>query len=140
MAHKAIDLFQEIEKPDRILTTIFFSACAQLGSNDELDLLKKISSKTSKDFYLNSQFVCSLIDAFMKCGDINSAQLLFDKLTYKSIFIYGAMMKGNQYYDLSKCNGVAFLKHSYTTISEDLKVKKFAPVIFATVYQTLFIL
>ncbi|CAF3997356.1 unnamed protein product, partial [Rotaria magnacalcarata] len=89
---QAIDLFNEIKDPNEIIITLFFNACAQLGTGKELILLKSISSKISNSFYSDPYVVTSLIDAFMKCGDVTSAKALFDRSTKKALSMYGAMM------------------------------------------------
>ncbi|CAF1658967.1 unnamed protein product, partial [Rotaria magnacalcarata] len=66
----------------------------QLGTEKELILLKSISSKISNCFYSDPYVVTSLIDAFMKCGDVTSAKALFDRSTKKALSMYGAMMTG----------------------------------------------
>ncbi|CAF4341292.1 unnamed protein product, partial [Rotaria sordida] len=40
---KAIDLFNEIKNPDEVSIIILFNACAQLGTNEALNLTKKVS-------------------------------------------------------------------------------------------------
>ncbi|CAF4323257.1 unnamed protein product, partial [Rotaria magnacalcarata] len=87
-------LFKEIKDLDEVIVTLFFNACAQLATNKELDLLKTISSKIPNSFYMDSYLLCSLIDAFMKCGDVTSAKLLFDRSTKKTLPMYRAMITG----------------------------------------------
>ncbi|CAM4844162.1 unnamed protein product [Rotaria magnacalcarata] len=99
---QAIDLFNEIKDPNEIIITLFFNACAQLGTEKELLLLKSISSKISNSFYSDPYVVTSLIDAFMKCGDVTSAKALFDRSSKKTTPVYGAMMKGFIINNLSK--------------------------------------
>jgi pentatricopeptide repeat protein len=93
MAHKAIDLFNEIKNPDEICLTLLFSACAQLGTSEELNLMKKFSSKIPESFYLNSFVLNSLFNAFIKCGDSSSAEILFSKME-KHTINYGNLMSG----------------------------------------------
>ncbi|CAF1477069.1 unnamed protein product [Adineta ricciae] len=45
MAQKAIDLFFHLDKPDEIVTGIFFNACAQLNDKTTLDLAEKVFSR-----------------------------------------------------------------------------------------------
>ncbi|CAF4273910.1 unnamed protein product [Rotaria magnacalcarata] len=94
LPNKAIHLFKEIKDLDEVIATLFFNACAQLATNKELDLLKTISSKIPNSFYMDSYLLCSLIDAFMKCGDVTSAKLLFDRSTKKTLPMYRAMITG----------------------------------------------
>ncbi|CAF3881057.1 unnamed protein product, partial [Rotaria sp. Silwood1] len=94
MANKAAKLFDDIKNPNEIVICLLFNAYAQLGTTKELNLIKKISSNISDSFHSNPFIQTSLIDALMKCGDTNYAQLLFDKIKTKNLYIYGAMMKG----------------------------------------------
>ncbi|CAF3306967.1 unnamed protein product [Rotaria socialis] len=94
MPNKAITLFKEIHDPDKVIVTLFFNACAQLGTDKELDLIKIVSSNISKSFHSSPYVVTSLIDAFMKCGDMKNAQAVFQASTKKTLSMYAAMMAG----------------------------------------------
>ena len=95
MSVEAISLFNEIKDPNEIIITLFFNACAQLGTEKELKLIKRVSSNIPISFYSDDFLLTSLIDAFMKCGDVTSAKSLFDKSTItKTLPLYAAMMKG----------------------------------------------
>ncbi|CAF1449723.1 unnamed protein product [Rotaria magnacalcarata] len=91
---KVIDLFNEIKNPDRVIIILLFNACAKLGTNEELNLVKRISSNIPESLFLEPNISSSLIHVFMKCGDVTSAKSLFDRSTKKTISMYGAMMKG----------------------------------------------
>ncbi len=75
-----------------------FNACAQLGTNEALNLAKKVSKEIPKSFHSDLGLLTSLLDALMKCGDVQHAQLLFDTSRAKILPMYGAMMNGNNYY------------------------------------------
>jgi hypothetical protein len=77
---------------------ILFNACGNLGTNEALNLIKKTSKQIPKSSYSNPRLLTSLLDALMKCGDITSAQTLFDTSTKKTLPMYGVMMKGNNCY------------------------------------------
>jgi pentatricopeptide repeat protein len=98
MANKAIDLFNEIKNPNEVIIVLLFNACAQVETQEALNLVKKVSSQIPKSFHSNHFLLTSLIDALMKCGNVNYAQSLFDTPTKKTLEMYGAMMKGNNYY------------------------------------------
>ncbi len=97
LANKAIDLFNEVKDPGEVNIIVLFNACAQLGTNEALNLAKKVSKEIPKSFYSNPRLLTSLLDALMKCGDVKHAQSLFDATTTKVMSMYGAMMKGNNY-------------------------------------------
>ncbi|CAF3482621.1 unnamed protein product [Adineta steineri] len=93
-ASKAIDIFNQIDKPDEIIINLIFNACAQLRTPEALNLVNKISNEIPKSFHSNSFINTSLLDALIKCGDIKQAESLFDKSKNKTIEMYGAIMKG----------------------------------------------
>jgi pentatricopeptide repeat protein len=93
-ANQAIELFNQIQNPNEIVTTILFNACAQLGTNQALNLVKKVAEQIPKSFHSNPRLSTSLIDALMKCGDVKHAQSLFNTSSKKILAMYGAMMNG----------------------------------------------
>ncbi|CAF5031375.1 unnamed protein product, partial [Rotaria sp. Silwood1] len=94
MSNKAIDIFNKIENPNEIILNLLFNACAELKTNEALDLAKETSKRMSKSFHSNPYILSSFLDALMKCGDIKYAQSVFDKSKEKVLPMYGAMMKG----------------------------------------------
>ena len=97
MAKKAIDLFYQVNIPDKIIVTILFNACAQLGTKEALNVAKAVSEQIPKSFYSNSYVLPSLLDVLMKCGEVTEAELLFNTSRNKDLSMYGTMMKGNSY-------------------------------------------
>ncbi|CAF1455475.1 unnamed protein product [Rotaria sordida] len=93
-ANKAIDVFNKIKNPDEINVNLLFNACAQLGTNEALTLVNNVSSQMPKSSYSNTRLLTSLLDVWMKCGDVTNAELLYNKSTKKTLSMYGAMMKG----------------------------------------------
>jgi pentatricopeptide repeat protein len=91
---KAINLFNEIKNPDEVILILLFNACAQLGKKELLNFIKKVWNEMPKSFLDDNNLCNSLIDALMKCGDVENAQTLFDKSLNKTLFMYGSMMKG----------------------------------------------
>ncbi|CAF1639734.1 unnamed protein product, partial [Rotaria magnacalcarata] len=88
------DLFNDIDNPHDVNLIILFNACAQLKTKEALDLVKKTSKQIPKSFYSNPRLLTSLLDAFMKCGDVAHAESLFYTSKQKVLPMYGAMMKG----------------------------------------------
>jgi hypothetical protein len=95
MPDRAIDLYARVESPDDVIIILFLNACAQLGTVQALDLVRKVVSEVPKASSSNAYIVTSLLDALMKCRDMANAQLLFDKSITKTLTMYSAMMKGN---------------------------------------------
>ena len=94
MPEKAIHLFDQINNPDDVAILLLFNACAQLGNKDALDRVKNVWKTIPLKFYTNTNLVASLIDALMKCGDVESARSVFDSCKSKTIHMFGALMDG----------------------------------------------
>ena len=92
-ADKAIDLFNQIKSPDEVNIILLFNACAQLGTDEALNLTKKVWKEIPKSFDSNRYLLTSLFDALIKCGDCLNAEILFSKMT-KSVESYGNLMNG----------------------------------------------
>ena len=95
MPDRAIALFNQVQKPDRIVTTILLNACARVGNAEVLDLVKNVASELPKSSYSDAILVTSLLDALMKCGDVATARSLFNSTKNKVVPMFGAMMAGN---------------------------------------------
>jgi len=93
-ANKAIDLFNEIKNPNDVIFILLFNACAQLRSNEALNLLKKVSKDVPKSFFSNPRLLTSLLDALVKCDDLTYAESLFNSSTKKDSGMYGVIMTG----------------------------------------------
>ncbi|CAF0947573.1 unnamed protein product [Adineta ricciae] len=94
MPEKAIDLFEQIKNPNEVIVTLLFNACAQLPSEGSLSLIKSVWKKYQNTRLLDDQALTALIDALMRCGDVNQAETIFDQSANKVLHMYGAMMKG----------------------------------------------
>ncbi|CAM4865239.1 unnamed protein product [Rotaria socialis] len=122
LPNKAIHLFKEIKDLDEVIVTLLFNACAQLATNEELDLLKTVSSKIPNSFYMDSYLLCSLIDAFMKCGDVTSAKLSFDRSTKKTLPMYRAMITALAKLGISK-KAESFVQQIPSSILTDHRIQ-----------------
>lgn len=91
---KAIDLFSEIEKPNEMVMVLVINACAQLRTNKALEMVKTLTCQMPMHFSSNEHIITSLIDALMKCGDVEGAEQIFSRSKMRNQAIYGAMMKG----------------------------------------------
>ncbi|CAF0948790.1 unnamed protein product [Adineta steineri] len=89
-ANKAMDLFNEINKPNDVIIILLFNTCVQLGTAEASNLAERVSKTILQLFYSNPHLLTSLLDALMKC-----AQLLFNRSTSKILSIYEATM--NEY-------------------------------------------
>jgi pentatricopeptide repeat protein len=73
----------------------FFNACAQLRNEEALKLGKQVLSQFFNEFNQKNVKSIALYGAFnmfIKCDDIKSAEILFNKLN-KNVICYGSLMK-----------------------------------------------
>ena len=94
MADRAMKIFAEIKSPDAVNTMLMLNACAQLKTEDALALVRRAAPNVIKSFHSNPRLATALIDALMACGDVKGAELVFEKLTDKSQYAFGVMIKG----------------------------------------------
>jgi hypothetical protein len=94
MPRKAIDLYPCIQNPSDVTVALLLNACAQLETDDALDVVKKVASEMPTSSRSNVYVITSMLDALMKCGDLTKAQSLFDATPNKVVPMYGAMMAG----------------------------------------------
>ncbi|UJR34389.1 hypothetical protein I4U23_021797 [Adineta vaga] len=93
-ANESLNLFNQIKNPDDVIIILLFNTCAQLETNEALNLVKKVSKEIPKTYYSNPRLLTSLLDALIKCDDMKYAQVLFSKSSKKTVSMYGAMMNG----------------------------------------------
>jgi hypothetical protein len=96
LADKAIDLFNQISRPNEVIINLLFNACAQLETPAGLNLVKQVQSKLPTSSHANVWLVTSLLDALMQCGDTTGARSLFATLPTKTLSMYAAMVKGKR--------------------------------------------
>ena len=141
--NKAIDLFHQIDKPDDVIFILMFQACAQLETQEALDLIRFLRSKMPTSFYSNPRLLTSFIDALMNCEDVQTAEIFFNKVQVKSISIYGAMIKGTKmivmFSSISSdiCSFVGYVKSKQINKAIDLFHQMNEPndVIFILMFQ-----
>ncbi|CAF2082273.1 unnamed protein product, partial [Rotaria magnacalcarata] len=73
-ATKAIQLFHKIKDPNYVIFILLFNSCAQLGSDEGLNLTKS--------------------NALVKCNDLTYAQSFFDASIKNGVGMYAVMMNG----------------------------------------------
>lgn len=91
---KAINLFKKTRNPNHVVYILCFQACAQIASNECLNIVKTISNDLPHSLSNNKRVITSLIDAFVECGDIEKAESIYDSTSIQSIEMTGALMKG----------------------------------------------
>ncbi|GLT36182.1 hypothetical protein SLA2020_105760 [Shorea laevis] len=78
--------------PDETTMVIVLSLCAEIGN---LSLGMWIHSQViEKGLVLNCQLGTALVDMYAKCGAINYARLVFDRMGEKNVWSWSAMILG----------------------------------------------
>ncbi|RZC57671.1 hypothetical protein C5167_004972 [Papaver somniferum] len=93
---KALEVFQEMQmngvRPDKLTVITVLSAISNLGS---LEMGKWVHDYVkSKEIEIDGFVGTSLIDMYSKCGSINEARDVFDKINQRTISCYNAMISG----------------------------------------------
>ena len=86
-------LFNHIKDPNDVNVLLLFNACAQLATPEALSVVNAISSSIPKSLFSNPRLNNSLLDAFIKCGDLVRAEKLFNTID-RSAISYGNLMSG----------------------------------------------
>lgn len=95
-ANEALTLFREMLHsnimPDTVTMAIVLRACAHLAALQEGQCIHDyiIASGLIPDVFV----VTSLIDMYAKCGNLYSAQQLFEKMTKRNVISWNAMISG----------------------------------------------
>ncbi|MCO5592547.1 hypothetical protein L7F22_046550 [Adiantum nelumboides] len=80
-------------KPDKYTIVSMLKACSTIGALEEGKLLYAhfVESGFKSDCFVNN----SLVDLFGKCGDLEEARRVFDKLPERSVVTWSAMIAGH---------------------------------------------
>ncbi|KAL8521990.1 hypothetical protein ACS0TY_012227 [Phlomoides rotata] len=92
----ALDVFRRMQmigmQPDWISLVAVLPACAQLGA---LELGKWIHFYAEKKSFLRKTNVCNaLIEMYTKCGSVNQALQVFDKMRERDVISWSSMIAG----------------------------------------------
>ncbi|KAL3525928.1 hypothetical protein ACH5RR_014300 [Cinchona calisaya] len=93
---ESIDIFLRMRKsgyqPDETTMVILLSACAEIGN---LSLGKWIHSQVIvRAMVVNCQLGTSLVDMYGKCGILDYARLVFDRMSDRNVWTWSAMILG----------------------------------------------
>jgi len=94
---KALELFQKMQQegtqPDLVTFVAVVNACANVGSLDEGRHVHKqiVQFGFESDVFVGS----SLIDMYVKCGSIEDAQEVFNKMPIRDVVTWSAMILGH---------------------------------------------
>ncbi|KAB2609238.1 pentatricopeptide repeat-containing protein [Pyrus ussuriensis x Pyrus communis] len=116
---EALSLFQRMEKarvkPDAFTMTAVISALAQLG---RADLANWIGTYVDREgIEQNEQVLTALVDMHAKCGNMEEACAIFEKIPRKDAFAYSAIITGLA----SNGHGVKALEIFQRMLAEDIE-------------------
>ncbi|PIN04717.1 hypothetical protein CDL12_22747 [Handroanthus impetiginosus] len=94
--YDSIELFVKMREsgfePDETTMVIVLSGCAEIGN---LSLGKWVHSQViEKGMVVNCQLGTALVDMYGKCGDVEYASLVFNRMVYRNVWSWSAMILG----------------------------------------------
>jgi pentatricopeptide repeat protein len=92
LAHEAIELFSTISNPDRVILILLFNSCAQLGTPQALETGRQALTQMPSIHRTNQHILTSVLDMFIRCGDVSSAEKWFSNME-SHVITYGQIMK-----------------------------------------------
>ncbi|PSS26350.1 Pentatricopeptide repeat-containing protein [Actinidia chinensis var. chinensis] len=93
---ETLDLFRRMQfeniQPDEITLVSVLAACAQTGASDQGKYVHLLIDrcKIKRDVVLET----ALVDMYAKCGNIDLALQVFDKMRVRNVFTWNAMIGG----------------------------------------------
>ncbi|XP_058068682.1 pentatricopeptide repeat-containing protein At3g12770-like [Magnolia sinica] len=101
--HEAISLFRQMLKfpdlkPDTVVTMSVIQACAQLGSLNCGEMIHGYVLQHGFESELPVE--TALVDMYAKCGNINAAQMVFNRIQDPSMVTWSAMISGYGFHGL----------------------------------------
>ncbi|CAF0925904.1 unnamed protein product [Adineta steineri] len=90
--NKAIEIFFKIENPDEINYVLLLNACSRIGTEETLNIVKKILLNLPNSYQNNKNILTTAFDAFIKCNDLSNAEKIFPKIK-RTVISYGNLMK-----------------------------------------------
>ncbi|KAK6123817.1 hypothetical protein DH2020_042418 [Rehmannia glutinosa] len=125
---EAVMLFREMQfrnvKPDRITFAVILSSCAGMGL---LEGGKQIHAALLKtEFFTDSYVASGLISVYSKCGKIEVAKRIFNKVPQYNVFCWNSMLEGLSlnsldteaftFFQQMLCEGMSPTGFSYATL------------------------
>jgi pentatricopeptide repeat protein len=93
LANEAIELFSTIRNPNEIIVVLFLNSCAQVGTAQALQIGRQVIDGLPPISLRNRYVLNTVLDMFIRCGDVSSAENWFSKMKCH-LNNYGQMMKG----------------------------------------------
>ena len=92
---KVLQLFHQMPvKPDRVIITLVFNACARVASPQAIQLGQRLIDRMPSIYFDNRVVIGSAIHMLMKFGDVIAAENLFSRMKIHDKTTYGVMLNG----------------------------------------------
>ncbi|KAH0687243.1 hypothetical protein KY289_017954 [Solanum tuberosum] len=96
--YRAIEIFRQMQmdgvEPDQVTFTVSLSACADMGALDKGVWIHDLISR-KPEFSEDLSLMNSLVNMYVKCGDIRKAMLVFDNIRVKDVRTWTSMIVGH---------------------------------------------
>lgn len=97
LLRQSFDLFEDMMnleniKPDDVTIISLVSACTQVGDLERGDLLCSYAKEFGLD--RNISVLNAILDMYCKCGDLESAKLMFNSMPKRDVLSYTSMLSG----------------------------------------------
>uniref|UniRef100_A0ACD5VUA8 Uncharacterized protein n=1 Tax=Avena sativa TaxID=4498 RepID=A0ACD5VUA8_AVESA len=94
--HESIELFERMKatdcRPNEVTLVGVMSACAQLGSDELVEQIGNYAE--SQRLPLTSYLGSALIDMYTRCGHVDRARSVFDRMEQKGVITWNSMIRG----------------------------------------------
>ncbi|XP_057825480.1 pentatricopeptide repeat-containing protein At1g08070, chloroplastic [Cryptomeria japonica] len=95
LVEKALEFFKRMQlagiKPDSATFATILSACAKMGA---LEQGIEVHEKLIENGYMSDVVLNALLDMYAKCGSLQKARKVFDKLPQQNVVSWNAMIVG----------------------------------------------
>ncbi|XP_019172163.1 PREDICTED: pentatricopeptide repeat-containing protein At5g44230 [Ipomoea nil] len=95
---EAIEFFRRMQnagvQTDEVILSGVISACAQLGSSKHADWVRGVAERSGFGPADHVVVGSALIDMYSKCGSVEDAYDVFEKMREKNVFSYSSMILG----------------------------------------------
>nr|UPT49693.1 pentatricopeptide repeat protein AaPPR1180 [Agave angustifolia] len=102
--HMAVELFRKMQykcvAPDRTTLAVILSSCSGIGT---LGFGKQVHAASIRSMLHADMFVASgLVDMYSKCGQIESARRIFNRMLERDVVSWNSMVNGFALHSLNK--------------------------------------
>ncbi|KAL6993515.1 Pentatricopeptide repeat-containing protein [Sarracenia purpurea var. burkii] len=95
---EALEFFERMQdagiETDEVTLVGVISACAQLGATKYANWIRDVAEKSGFGPTNNVVIGSALVDMYSKCGSVDDAYKVFDRMTERNVFSYSSMIVG----------------------------------------------